>query len=279
MITMHQLDPSPVAHAPTERDFHSHWSQIEARAGTEPALAVLGGAAADRLAWVFMSGYQAAVRLCFPEARGPGWVCYAAAEPEDGPGCALTAAGDGYRLNGRKSWIAGAERVERLVVNVDDGQGRRFALVPRDAPGVTITLPRTPGFLAELSQGAAAFENVRVAAADLIAEPERLHGFRSAEPLCVLLALNGCMAAHARLAGHEATVSAALAAVQAAAAPAPDLYDREAMKAGLTALRERTREVLSGFEQAVLPAAVAALRASWQRDGRLLAMFGVAAST
>ena len=57
---------------PDEMSFHAAWVSVCAdergQMLSDPVeLALTGGALADRLAWVFVSGYQAAVRQCFPE--------------------------------------------------------------------------------------------------------------------------------------------------------------------------------------------------------------------
>jgi len=109
---------------PDEEGFYAAWhlacaSSSQAAPVDETELALRGGALADRLAWVFVSGYQAAVRRCFPEFAAPsGWTCLAAAEAGDGPGCRLDSGPDGLRLSGDKSWIAGAGVLDSLVVSV-----------------------------------------------------------------------------------------------------------------------------------------------------------------
>ena len=192
---------------PDEDGFHSAWRAACTGAdggllADEVELALAGGALADRLAWVFVSGYQAAVRRCFPElVSGSGWTCLAAAEGRGGQECVLAPEGDGFLLSGEKSWIAGAGVLESLVVSVGEGGSRCFAGLEASATGVAIELPRTPGFLGEMSQGVARFDRVPVA--NVVNEPARGLWFRGAEPLFVTLALNACLQSRALAAGNE----------------------------------------------------------------------------
>lgn len=241
----------------------------------EAELAQRGGALADRLAWVFVSGYQAAVRRCFPElVKGNGWTCLAAAEGRDGPGCQLMADGDGYLLSGEKSWIAGAGVLDSLVVSVGEGDARRFAGIEASAPGVALDLPREPGFLGEMSQGVARFDAVKLAAADVLEAPERGLWFRGAEPLYVMLALNACLRARARDADDGRLLHAAEAAIDKGLKLPAVLAEKTAILAGLQDLRTLTAATLAAAAEVV--AATPTLAASWQGDARLFAMFGVA---
>lgn len=261
----------------TETQWRDCWSRVQSIAdGNDGDLATIGGASADRFAWVFMSGYQAAVRRCFPEFSGDGWRCFAAAEPDGSRSCVLETVADGFRLWGQKSWIAGAGHVEKLVCSVGGGDDRRFVGVDRNEAGVLISMPRTPSFLGELTQGTAAFDNVAIAASDVLFEPVRAHWFRSAEPLFVLLALNACLAAHGHVAGgRDAFVRAANAAIEHGKALVDHIPVREVIKSGLSELRERTTAVVDTFETDVLDNAGEALQSSWRTDGRLLSMFGL----
>ncbi|HSG91798.1 MAG TPA: hypothetical protein VLA56_21445 [Pseudomonadales bacterium] len=274
--------------SPTEAAWLQHWTTAvadgtadgnangDANGNADTAeLAARAGAGADRLAWVFMSGYQGAVRACFPEFAGPGWSCFAAAEAKDAPPCVLAPAADGHRLHGSKSWVAGARSLARLVVSVGEGDARRFVCVARDAPGLVLSEPRAPSFLAELSQGAATFEDVAVGADQLLADPVRAHWFRAAEPLHVLIALNACLGAQAASAGDSSLALTTVANVDLGAGLVPEIHDRVTVKAGLTELRARTTEVVRQFAEGPLAHAVPALGRSWETDARLLTMFGV----
>jgi alkylation response protein AidB-like acyl-CoA dehydrogenase len=258
---------------PEETDWFGRWSGIAGRAGSPAELAVRGGAAADRPAWIFLSGYQAALAHVFPEAGTDGWSCFAVSEPEEGPSCVVEGTGPSIRLDGAKSWIAGARHVHCLVVSVDGV--RRFILVDRNAPGVTLEVRREARFLPELSQGSARFDGVRVDAEAVIDDPARAKAFRMAEPAFVLLALNGFLIAHAG--GHMEVNEAGEAALHAGVDLVSDPESFSSGRGGLEAVRSRTQAAVAAFEGLVLPALDTALRENWQRDRRLLRMFGATA--
>ena len=260
----------------TEADFYAHWREVTRGAADPVALAAAGGAAADRLSWVFLSGYQAAVRHCFPEFPVNGWTCFAAAEPEASPRCQLSSDGGRTLLNGSKSWIAGAGCVDHLVVMVGERDTCEFVGVDRSAAGVSIELPRKPSFLADMSQGVARFDRVVIAPENRIQQPQRARRFRTAEPLFVLIALNACLAEQARSARVPAVAEAAEAAVAQGRTLSGMIEERADFKAALSSYRESITRVVSDFERSVLPLTPPALQASWKADGRLLVMFGVA---
>jgi len=263
----------------TEADFYALWREVTRGAVDPVALAAAGGAAADRLSWVFLSGYQAAVRHCFPEFAVAGWTCFAAAEPEAGPRCQLSGDGGQTLLTGSKSWIAGAGCVDHLVVMVGEREDCEFAGVERSAAGVTIELPRKPSFLAEMNQGVAHFDRVVIAPENRIRQPRRARRFRAAEPLFVLIALNACLAQHARSTSVPAVADAAEACVAQGRLLSGMIEKPADFKAALSSYRESITRVVSDFERTVLPLTVPALQASWKVDGRLLVMFGVAQRT
>ncbi len=262
---------------PDERSFHAAWHAACARSGgrvNETELALRGGALADRLAWIFISGYQAAVRRCFPEfATTPGWSCLAAAEAGDGAACHLEKSGEGLRLSGQKSWIAGAGVLDSLVVSVGADTGMCFVTVPADAAGVRISLPRTPGFLGELTQGVADFDGVLIPDDRMLRAPERRLEFRGAEPLYVLLALNACLKARAAEVGVPEIAVLADTAIHHGRTLPEVLGEKAAILPGLDRLRALSRETLDAAQAVVEQ--VPSLAASWQRDGRLFAMFGL----
>ena len=264
----------------TESEFHDAWLAACTDGNgnllaDETELALAGGAIADRLAWVFVSGYQAAVRRCFPElVTGGGWTCLAAAEGRGGPGCVLSLKGDGYLLSGEKSWIAGAGVLESLVVSVADAEQSDapcFVGVSAKAPGVALDCPRAPGFLGEMSQGVARFEEVEVAREAVLSEPVRRLHFRGAEPLFVLLALNGCLKAHG--AGRSQLVAVAERAIEHGRTLPAVLGEKAAILAGLAQLRTLTAATVAAAADVV--AASPSLSASWQKDARLFEMFAI----
>ena len=180
--------------------------------------------------------------------------------------------GDGYRLDGEKSWIAGAAVLESLVVSVTDGDERRFVGVPASAPGVSLEQPRKPGFLGEMSQGVARFSAVRVPEQAVLSDPARGLMFRGAEPLFVLLALNACL--RSRSAGHAELAARAERAISHGRTLSPVLGEKTRILPGLAELRALTAETVAAASDVV--AASPSLSASWEMDARLFEMFAIA---
>ena len=89
-MTQSEVYESPVdgglarVEAVSEAAYHDAW--VEHALPREPdllAMAISGGLIADRLAWVFVAGYQAACRHVFPTATLRSWVSYAATEDRE----------------------------------------------------------------------------------------------------------------------------------------------------------------------------------------------------
>ncbi len=154
------------ASAPFESAFDGHW-HTERLGHHEPVVSALrGGLLSDRLAWVFAAGYQAAIRVIFPDVHPEGWAAYSAAEDAenlaDRPGTRITPTADGgWTISGHKSWIGGSRRVNHLIVTAR-GIGSEApdvtVRVDARAPGVLISHRDAPGFLSEFSQGFANFD-------------------------------------------------------------------------------------------------------------------------
>ncbi|MDF1737435.1 MAG: hypothetical protein P1U37_19265, partial [Minwuia sp.] len=103
-------NPPARANAPTEESWRAVWDASHLAEAPSVMQAVSGGLRADHLDWVFASGYQAAMRHCFPELPPGGWAALAASEdqhePEKHPGVVLTNEGGTWRVSGFKSWVA-----------------------------------------------------------------------------------------------------------------------------------------------------------------------------
>lgn len=155
---------------PTEADYHKAWKQYALP--REPNLlemALVGGSIADRLAWVFVSGYQAACRHAFSSAHLRSWVSHAASEDPKGklPGVTLSGLPSEGTLSGYKVWIAAANTIEQVLVKVGSGSRFDYLLVDCDRPGISIDLFERD-FLSSLSQGRIRFVNTPVSGADFV---------------------------------------------------------------------------------------------------------------
>ena len=180
--------------AATETAYRGAWT--EHALPREPdllAMAISGGLIADRVAWVFVAGYQAACRHVFPSAALRSWVSYAATEDREGdpplPGVRLTGTPSAGTLCGNKAWIAAARSVGQLVVRVGTGPEATYFVVDRDRRGVNID-PKPRDFLADLSQGRASFEETRVTGTDVV-DGTRIGLLEFVEPLYVYSAFCG----------------------------------------------------------------------------------------
>src|SRR3546814_19544067 len=66
-------DIAPVE-APTESDYYQDWTDRRVSSADPFMTAAVGSAMDDRLAWVFLAGYQGTLARCFPELEViPGW--------------------------------------------------------------------------------------------------------------------------------------------------------------------------------------------------------------
>ena len=262
-----------------EAAWHEVWHQHGL--GAEPPIrsALMGGALSDRLSWVFISGYQAALRQVFPSLPSTGWAAFAATEAKDDPdfpGTALSPeiAEGGYLLNGHKSWVAQSRHVAHLLVTVrpadlPDAPPSQCVRVDAAAKGVTLSHRSAPGFLASLSQGFARFEDVHVAGSELLG-PKSTRAFGRTEPRFVMLAACGFLLAQMSTANtaHQAPgLLARLTAVSAAIAQAS--VDEQVPPEVMGMLDVAFSECVDAFDKAGLGANVT----SWAADARLLRMY------
>lgn len=169
--------------------------------------AILGGYAARDVGEAFRAGYLAAIARLGGSAR-PG--CLAASE-EGGAHpknirTRLTPSGEGYVLDGAKTWVTLATEVEELLVvaTVGEHEGKnllRVARVPTGREGVTLT-PRPPTpFAPEIVHATATFAGVRVAGDELLpgdGYAEYVKPFRTIEDIHVGAAVLAFLVATAR---------------------------------------------------------------------------------
>ncbi len=158
----------------TLEDWIGPWRALTREKLTPVELAVRGGFQADRVAWAFLSGYQAALRSLLKGVAGLAagadeLLAFCATEsggnrPRD---IATTFSGEGValRVNGEKSWTAlGSAATSLLVVGRQPSDGERpqlrVACVPSTAEGVTfIEKPPIP-YAPEIVHTASRFDDV-----------------------------------------------------------------------------------------------------------------------
>jgi alkylation response protein AidB-like acyl-CoA dehydrogenase len=261
----------PVA-APAEGDYHAAWLQHEVGSEDPFLMAALGGALADRLAWVFMAGHQGTVRHCFPRLPAePGWSAFVNSEDPTGdlPGTALTGGPGAWRLSGAKTWVAGADHIDRLLVSARHNEVP-FIVLRRATPGVHIESGEPKTYLSELVQGRVTFENVAVSEEQLTGDERTFTIFRFTEPAYVRVALNGFILSHARrLEAPAWLVGGAVAGLYSAAVI---LYLRPPLRSaalGLLGMDTNTRWLASEFE-AFIRTRDEALHRLWTKDSHLV---------
>lgn len=262
---------SPLA-APEEAAWLTAWRDRHLSDEPIEVMSALGGALADRLAWVFLSGYQATIYRCFPDLpREPGWTSFVNTEDRSGqlPGTSLTGEGDTRRLNGWKGWLAASMHAGRLLVSAQQ-EHTPFILLRRDAPGVSITHRDAPSYLPELTQGRVQFEDVAVPDALLTGDAQTFPTFRAGESAYIRVALNAFMLSHARRLGAPPDVLTEIVAALLASAgmvrmPVPSLASLVAARAA----DQATQRIIPVFE-ALLAEGDAVLLERWTRDRRLV---------
>jgi hypothetical protein len=149
-----------------EQSYFEIW-QAHVGTLTEPfALALRGGAMADRFAWVFIAGYQAALRATFPKVAFAGWAALAVSEDRSEidplPGVTWRTDSESFYLGGYKTWVAASDHVAQIIIKArgpERGQTKYF-LLDRSAPGLTISTNPRASMLPDLSQGRAQLHDV-----------------------------------------------------------------------------------------------------------------------
>jgi len=171
--------PMPANRCATEVEYLALWKKCLSadKPAASPtdllAMAVTGGLLADRMAWVFVGGYQSAIRHTFMHEAFSGWGAFAVSEDRKGqpplPGVTVHNSAQGDVVSGYKTWVACSDSVEHVVIKAGSGADARYFNIHRTAPGLTVSskqaVAKLGSFLAEMSQGIAHLQNVAVAQA------------------------------------------------------------------------------------------------------------------
>lgn len=257
-----------------EAEYRLQWHALLLGERTPHSLALAGGYLASQLPWVFMAGYQAAIRWVFPDVKVDGWLAFAASEDRssDAPlaGVSISETGE---LNGFKTWVAGVNSIDGLLILVkgnDAGPTRVFEL-HSSVPGLTLHGPEgVPGkekFLAAMSQGKAELAGVPVSQLD---EPsvQRLRWFRYAEAISVYTALGAFLLRASQLLESDQLRDAALGALRHTE-PAFAAEDEQALAAAAGRIVEDTIACAHRYEAIVGDDAPG----NWAVDRRLIEMY------
>ena len=160
----------------TEAQYLALWRQHAEPQADFASMAIAGGLCADKLAWVFIAGYQAAIRCTFPDALLSGWAAFAVSEDRqpDNPLPGVTAQPDsqGQVLSGHKTWVAAVDQIDQLIVKAGRRGEAQYFLLGRDEPGLELNVRPAGKFLSELSQGAAHLNGVRATKRQLLEDSQ-----------------------------------------------------------------------------------------------------------
>ncbi len=252
--------------------------------------AIAGGYAADRLAWAFCAGYQAALRalvpqlpaaalasLCVSETAGnhPRAIQTSLSPHPDLPGT--------YLLDGAKRWATLGPDSALLLVAARTAAAADAARVPirlarvrQGTPGVTLSRMTDIRFVPEVAHAEVRFERVLVGEQDLLdgdGYARYIRPFRSIEDLHVHAATLAYLLREARrLAWPRPWVERAFAALHALAAIAPLDASAPATHIALAGVLDIGAALVREADAcwAATPGDPACLR--WTRDRALLAV-------
>ena len=270
---------------PTFTHWMPCWQQVATDWGQPIERALAGGLAADRPAWAFAAGYQAAIQallapaevkalaaVCISEAGGPHPArIEATLEP-------VSALPSGWRLNGEKSFVTGADGAEQLLVvaaaGVGSGGRKRLRTVWVNPASSGVFLHPLPPLVMvpELPHSRVRFEGA------LLPEDALLPGdgyqdfikpFRSLEDLYVTAALLAwCFGVGRRFGGPKATLAALLDQMLAACCLAGADPSAPVTHVVLGGFLEQAQRVMTDAMRVDL-ASAGDVRDWWERDRRL----------
>lgn len=287
-----QLAPAQAAAAPCET-VADWWPRHRSIAATHPDpihQAIVGGFVADRVAWAFASGYQAALRALVPGLPADR-VCAFCVTEEDGstPRAIRTTVrriAGGFALDGAKKWTTLGPDGGFFLVAARDGDAAgerpslRMVALDAGARGLTVTAMPPTRFVPEVPHARLAFEKVEVGSAAILpgdGYDQYVKPFRTVEDIHVQAAVLAYLMRESQRLGWPTGWRERLAAVlaafnQVANMPAASAETHIAL-AGALALADDLIEEAEAFWTASA-ADPAALR--WRRDREILKVAGKA---
>ncbi|MDT7835507.1 hypothetical protein [Aquabacterium sp. OR-4] len=269
------------------------WPGLLHGAADTAALALAGGFAADRVAWAFASGYQAALRALVPDLPGEAMAAFCVTEaegnrPRDIRSRITPLADGGWQLDGAKRWATLGPAGSVLLVAAalapaaDAADGRpqlRVLRVPVPTAGLQVEAMPPARFVPEVPHAALRMAAVRLPAAAMLPGDgyERyVKPFRTLEDSHVTLAVLAYLLREARARAWPEAYREQLVAVLALLA---DLAGRDPQAAaGHVALAGALQLAHGLYAQAqpLWAAAGCAAAQRWQRDAALFAVAGTA---
>jgi len=182
----------------TEAQFHDFWCAHLADEKDLVLKALKGGMSSDRFAWIFLSGYQSAIKRTFPELAADRWSSFAVSEDRRGelPGLGWRKSEKGFLLKGYKTWVAAVDQMQTIIVKAGRGDEAIYLAVDREHPNLVLTT-KEQGFLPEMSEGIACFEEAELSSSSLLSDA-KVKAFGKCEILFIYLAFCGLAVARSK---------------------------------------------------------------------------------
>ncbi len=267
------------------------WRATAAAQASPIARAIAGGFAADRVAWAFASGYQAALRALVPNLPDDTLAAFCVTEetgnrPRDIATTITRQADRSLVIRGAKRWTTlGPDSTLLLVVGREVGATAgerprlRVARVPSGTPGLALVAMPATRFVPEVPHARVQLDGVRLPEAALLpgdGYDRYVKPFRTLEDIHVSAAVLGYLMREARARAWPAALRERLAAALAAlAAVAAGSADSPATHVALEGALQWAHQ-LYAEAGALWAAAADASAARWQRDAALFAVAGTA---
>jgi len=166
--------------------------------------AILGGFYSDRIAFAFLSGYQAAIQHLIPRVPITKISAFCISEKDGNHPRAIKtrlAQTDGqWFITGEKNYVACAKEADILILGTSLGTGEngtnqiKMVEVPANAPGVSIEPSATLPFIPEVSHGRACLSRVPVTTEAILSGDgytDYVKPFRTIEEVHIAAALSG----------------------------------------------------------------------------------------
>ena len=256
--------------------------------GTSLEMAIAGGYLSDRMAYVFLSGYQAALHSNFPvlTAGKLGAFCVSE-EGGNRPKAILTSmqpVSEGYVLNGSKTFVTCAEEADELLVaacdSTADVNGRpqiKILHVQANVDGALIHEDKTLPFMPELKRGRLTLDGCMCSSSSLLSGDgyaDYIKPFSPLEAFYVMAAGVGHMIRLARMYDWPNSFIeqclAVLVSIQGANFDEPEAPENQLL---INGLRETTKGLVGATEATSFWAhADAEIQKRWLRDKVMLMM-------
>lgn len=276
----------------TVEEWWPRWTAITQAAPIERAIA--GGFAADRIAWAFASGYQAALQALLPDLPAGAMAAFCVTEeagkrPRDIRTTITTTSAGSISISGAKRWTTlGPHSTLLLVVGreVDAAGGDngerprlRVARVPSATPGLSLIAMPATRFVPEVPHARVQLADVRLPATALVpgdGYAACVKPFRTLEDSHVTAAVLAYLLREARArdwpeAFRERLVATLAALVAVASGRVDSPLTHVVLEGSL-----RWAQQLYDEAGALWVAAADAAAARWQRDVALFAVAGTA---